>query len=180
MSEMPVTLLESPAEARRDRIPLTEFAELLRGNPTRGEAKVREGLESLGFEFQIPLYGYVVDFLHDRHAVIVEIDGCSHAGRGAEDAERMRVLAARGYIFLRFTEELAVAEPAKVARICGAHIRLYDELEEIAAPTMTTRYLYRYAREEVKLSKYQMDRSLVALGIDPKTLLAADSQPIRK
>jgi very-short-patch-repair endonuclease len=51
---------------------------------------------------QVPLGAFVVDFLCEAARHVIEIDGDSHAGNEARDAERTQWLEAHGYRVLRF------------------------------------------------------------------------------
>jgi very-short-patch-repair endonuclease len=51
---------------------------------------------------QVPLGAFVVDFLCEAARLVIEIDGDSHAGNEARDAERTQWLEAHGYRVLRF------------------------------------------------------------------------------
>ena len=48
---------------------------------------------------------YVVDFYCARAGLVVEVDGVTHVGRDAKDAERTRHLAGRGLRVLRVTDD---------------------------------------------------------------------------
>ena len=54
------------------------------------------------FKRQLPMAGYVVDFVALDRKLIVEIDGGQHAVRSVKDNERTRVLELAGYHVIRF------------------------------------------------------------------------------
>lgn len=58
-------------------------------------------LEGLKFKRQVPLDGYVLDFVCFEARLIVEVDGGQHSG-SAQDAERDRHFAGQGFRTLRF------------------------------------------------------------------------------
>ncbi|MDQ8729460.1 endonuclease domain-containing protein [Bradyrhizobium sp. LHD-71] len=59
-------------------------------------------LDGWKFKRQVPVAGYVVDFLCADARLIIEVDGGQHAVRVAADAKRTEVLEAAGYLVLRF------------------------------------------------------------------------------
>ena len=83
------------------------FARRLRGSMTDAESllwyRLRAGrLQGWKFRRQVPLGIYVVDFVCQSAALVVEIDGGQHAERIEQDAARTRWLRGRGYRVLRF------------------------------------------------------------------------------
>lgn len=62
------------------------------------------GRRFLGAKFrrQVPVEGFVVDFLCEAAKLVIEIDGGQHAEREAYDRERTAVLEQAGYFVLRF------------------------------------------------------------------------------
>lgn len=83
------------------------FADYLRANQTAGERMMARVLYHLDIkaEPQVQLRGWVVDFLDQENRVVFEVDGESHASRGAEDAERDAILEQAGYRVIRATNE---------------------------------------------------------------------------
>jgi very-short-patch-repair endonuclease len=66
---------------------------------------VRAGrLEGLHFRRQVPIAGYIADFVCHELKLIVEIDGGQHSADGAmqDDAIRTSRLAREGYQLVRF------------------------------------------------------------------------------
>src|SRR5262245_4118658 len=77
----------------------------LRATMTDAERKLWWALRSRGigpkFRRQVPLGGFIVDFVSFELKIIIEIDGSQHAGN-LRDAMRDRYFAERGYRVLRF------------------------------------------------------------------------------
>ena len=59
-------------------------------------------LRGLKFKRQVPIDRFVVDFCCSDAKLIIELDGGQHATRTSEDANRTEILAAMGYLVLRF------------------------------------------------------------------------------
>lgn len=100
------------AHARRMRKAMTE-AELRFWNAVRAHR-----LENLHFRRQYPLHGFIVDFACPEKRIIVEIDGCQHAGdhHAARDIRRDRVLEEAGWTVLRFWNHDVLARCGEVCR----------------------------------------------------------------
>jgi very-short-patch-repair endonuclease len=87
---------------------LMPVARTLRRRSTEPERLLWRHLRArrLDFKFrrQVPLGGYVVDFVCFEKKVIVELDGSGHASASgmAADAARDRALEAAGFCVLRF------------------------------------------------------------------------------
>lgn len=79
------------------------YADYLRENQTTSERMMARVLFYLGcdVEPQQILCGYIVDFLDRGNKVVIEVDGSSHIGKEAEDAERDAVMRAEGYRVIR-------------------------------------------------------------------------------
>ncbi|MFS2176379.1 endonuclease domain-containing protein [Rhizobium pisi] len=97
MSHAPVPPLRR-ANARRMRKAVTD-AELKLWNELRAHR-----LMGLGFRRQMPIAGYIVDFVCPAHRLVVEIDGSQHAlaENVSYDDIRTRRLQADGWTVLRF------------------------------------------------------------------------------
>ena len=83
-----------------------QFAKAMRTAPTDAERKlwslVRAGrINGLKFKRQVPLDGYVLDFVCFEKCLILEADGGQHA-QSARDAKRDAHFAASGFVTLRF------------------------------------------------------------------------------
>ncbi len=66
-----------------------------------------KGRSFLGLDFhrQKPIGRYIVDFYCPKLLLAIEIDGCSHDGRMAEDRARQKEIEKFGIRFLRFSDE---------------------------------------------------------------------------
>ena len=110
--------------------PKITFARHLRQDHTPGEKvlwrKIRERrFHGLKFRRQVPIGPYIVDFLCVEKNLIIEIDGDSHYGQGAQerDAKREAYLQVQGFDILRVgnrqvTQELDTVL-AKLGRMLG-------------------------------------------------------------
>ena len=86
---------------------LRQRARKLRNSATDAERHLWQHLRLKqlgGFKFrrQVPVTGYIVDFLCHEPKVIVELDGGQHLEQAAYDKQRTRVLEAEGYRVLRY------------------------------------------------------------------------------
>ncbi len=77
-------------------------------NPTLAELRLKELLEPLGFEFQVPLEGYTKnggrwDYIADaiKGALVVEVDGGVHKNQKGRDRRRGLRLQGEGLITYR-------------------------------------------------------------------------------
>lgn len=99
---------------------LKDRARALRKNMTRAEVLLwtkLKGKQMCGYDFdrQRPLDQYIVDFYCKELCLAIEIDGWSHALKGARDVARQKRLDSLGVQFLRFTEQEVVAGLQSVA-----------------------------------------------------------------
>ncbi|MBP0615885.1 endonuclease domain-containing protein [Jiella mangrovi] len=93
------------------------FAKAMRRDPTPTERMfwhgVRAGrLDGMKFRRQVPMLGFIADFVCHDAKLIVEIDGWQHGGTVAgrsRDGRRNKAFAQAGFMTLRFANE-AVAE----------------------------------------------------------------------
>ncbi len=69
-----------------------------------------------GFRFrrQVPMAGYIADFVCPEMKLIVELDGGQHLQQIECDARRTKVLAARGYKLLRYWNDDALLRTGNV------------------------------------------------------------------
>ncbi len=86
---------------------LRRKARELRNTGTNAERRLWQHLrlKQLGgckFRRQVPVAGYIADFVCLDMKLIVELDGGQHAERAAYDARRTHVLEAEGYRVLRY------------------------------------------------------------------------------
>ena len=97
----------------------------MRGAPTSNEARLWKHLRNrqladLKFRRQVPIDGYIADFLCVEARLIVEADGPTHDD-SAYDRERDARLQIAGYRVLRFTNQQISGQLASVlATICVA------------------------------------------------------------
>jgi very-short-patch-repair endonuclease len=97
--------------AMRQRQPsrLRGFARDMRKDPTETESELWQHLRGrrlggLKFRRQVPLNGYILDFVCFEAALIIELDGSQHLGSEA-DARRDLLLRERGLMTLRFEND---------------------------------------------------------------------------
>ncbi len=82
------------------------FAKQMRSDATKAEnmlwqALRRGQLEGAKFKRQVPIDGYIVDFVCFEHRLIIEVDGSQHAESSA-DRKRDTHFAKAGFQILRF------------------------------------------------------------------------------
>ena len=95
-----------------------QFAKGMRTNATDAERKLwgmlRAGrLDGLKFKRQVPVDGYILDFVCFEVRLIVEADGGQH-GDSLHDAERDRHFAEQGFRTLRLWNNEILTNPAGV------------------------------------------------------------------
>jgi crossover junction endodeoxyribonuclease RuvC len=92
----------------------------MRVAPTDSEAALWRALRSsqlgIAFRRQVPVLGFIVDFLAPSARLIVEIDGGYHAQRRSADESRDRKLVRAGYRVLRVEAESVRRELQRVLR----------------------------------------------------------------
>ena len=86
---------------------LRQRARQLRNGATDAECQLwrfLRGRQLDGFRFrrQVPIAGYIVDFICPELKLVVELDGGQHVDSFAYDSERTQVLVTRGYRVLRY------------------------------------------------------------------------------
>lgn len=86
---------------------LRQKARELRNTATDAERRLWQHLrlKQLGgckFRRQVPVAGYIADFLCLERKLIVELDGGQHAEQTAYDAQRTNVLESEGYRVVRY------------------------------------------------------------------------------
>ncbi|NDV87711.1 DUF559 domain-containing protein [Aurantimonas aggregata] len=99
------------------------FARAMRADPTEAERRfwhlVRAGrLGGLKFRRQLPMLGFIADFVCAEARLVVELDGWQHGGTpegAAKDARRDVAFAEAGYLILRFDNEAVLADIDAVA-----------------------------------------------------------------
>lgn len=92
----------------RQRVPPTHrrFAREMRADSTKAEnllwqALRNKQLEGLKFKRQVPMDGYIADFVCFEAKLIVEVDGSQHS-LSQRDAQRDTHFASQGFRTLRF------------------------------------------------------------------------------
>ena len=103
------------------------FAKALRVNATDAERRLwsilRAGrLDGLKFKRQVPLDGYILDFVCYDAKLIVEADGGQHS-ESARDVVRDAHFVAAGYRTLRLWNNDILANPDGVARMIIEAVR---------------------------------------------------------
>jgi very-short-patch-repair endonuclease len=88
---------------------LREFARSMRKDPTRTESELWQrlrgrNLAGLKFRRQVPLGGFILDFVCFEALLIVELDGSQHLG-SESDVRRDAAMLARGMMTLRFEND---------------------------------------------------------------------------
>ena len=75
----------------------------------------------LGFRRQVPIGRYVVDFVHFRARLIIELDGGWHdlPERQLHDETRDAWLTSQGYRVVRFRNQQALDDPSGVVEAIG-------------------------------------------------------------
>jgi len=72
-------------------------------------------IEGFRFRRQVPIHGYIVDFLCPQAKLVVEVDGGQHAVQSGYDAQRTAVLEGYGYRVLRYWNHDVLQHPEAVA-----------------------------------------------------------------
>lgn len=97
------------------RAVLNERAHAMRHAPTPSEAALFRLLSGrklgAGFKRQVPLGGYIADFVAASAKLVVEVDGRVHERRRGADARKDRALRRLGYRVLRLDSALVVEHP---------------------------------------------------------------------
>jgi very-short-patch-repair endonuclease len=101
---------------------LASHAHRLRQAPTDSEARLWRALRSsqlgVAFRRQVPLLGFIVDFLAPAIRLVVEVDGGYHVRRKSADARRDRKFARAGYRVLRLQAEIVTLDlPAALVAV---------------------------------------------------------------
>jgi very-short-patch-repair endonuclease len=83
------------------------IARKLRSNQTDAELKLWLQLRSrrlgrLKFRRQVPIVGFIADFLCEEAKLIIEVDGGQHAETSTSDMERTRIMQDAGFEVVRF------------------------------------------------------------------------------
>nr|WP_255617029.1 DUF559 domain-containing protein [Aurantimonas sp. VKM B-3413] len=112
--------MKNRRNARGMRKAMTE-AELKFWNAVRAHR-----LMGLGFRRQMPIAGYIVDFVCPVQRLIVEIDGSQHGEDGAvtRDAVRTRVLEDAGWTVVRFWNDDVLGD---IDGVCSHILAVVEE-----------------------------------------------------
>ena len=105
---------------------LASRASAMKGAPTPSEAVLWAALvnRKLGVSFrrQVPVAGYICDFVCASHRLVVEVDGAQHARRVRADARRDACLARLGYRVLRLEARLVLGKPEAALALVRAAV----------------------------------------------------------
>lgn len=116
--ELQRLLVRKIKKARRDKKARDGWKQMLaqamRDFPTPAERLVRATLVQMGFRHQSVVCGFIPDFVHFGHRVIVEIDGGIHKQQHERDEARDEILRSKLWKVLRFTNAEVEKQPAKV------------------------------------------------------------------
>ena len=137
-----------------------EFAAKMRKSPTPAEGVLWHALRArqvrgVKFGRQRVVFGWIVDFWCPALLMVVEVDGTSHEGRAGEDARRDGVLAAKGIITLRVTNQQVhttlpdvigkIKQAIDVRRAALSHLRPVATLDTDSSTVSLTHKLARRA-----------------------------------
>jgi very-short-patch-repair endonuclease len=104
-----------------------ERARTLRRDMTKAEQRLWQMLRSRqteGYRFrrQVPIGGFIADFVCHAARLIVEIDGGQHDPSSEAEASRTRFLEAEGYRVLRFWNNEVLDNPEGVRAAIAQHL----------------------------------------------------------
>jgi very-short-patch-repair endonuclease len=122
------TLVTGQKPAAKD-----ERARQMRREPTTAEAKLwyhlrARRLDGLHFRRQQVMDGFIADFYCHALGLVVEVDGGVHQTQTQYDAERDRILQARGLRLLRFSNAEVLSDcPHVLARIRAVRSLILEE-----------------------------------------------------
>ena len=109
-----VSLRSRPVSSARNTLPAQRAAEM-RADPSPPEALlwaalVNRKLDGVAFRRQVPLAGYICDFVAASQRLIVEVDGRHHERRATADARRDGKLQRLGYRVLRIPAQVVLLD----------------------------------------------------------------------
>ena len=101
---------------------LQHRAQLMRACPSPPEQAlwlaIRSAKLGVPFRRQVPVAGYIVDFVAAQAMLVVEVDGRYHEQRRAADTRRDRKLVRLGYRVLRLEAEVVLQQlPVALERV---------------------------------------------------------------
>jgi very-short-patch-repair endonuclease len=140
-----------------ERLPIQEFAQKLRDNPTPAEALILPHLLERDFHFQTIIGPFVVDFY--GHGIIVEIDGAYHNQKTVQQYDRDREDALSGYPILRFANSAVTAELDKCLKAIDAFLAFREIIQSMSSPCVTPRSVHIAERKLARLSADQLYRA---------------------
>jgi very-short-patch-repair endonuclease len=119
--------------------PRTGLARKLRRQETDAERKLWSrirGKQFLGLKFrrQVPVCGYVADFLCHEARLIIELDGGQHAERSEADGQRTTELGEAGFVVLRYWNNDVLANVEGVLTAMAEQLRAVERMNEGYAP----------------------------------------------
>lgn len=79
-------------------------------------------IEGFRFRRQVPIHGYIADFLCPQARLVVEVDGGQHALQSGYDAQRTAMLEGYGYRVLRYWNHDVLQNPEAVAADLHRHL----------------------------------------------------------
>lgn len=95
-------------------------------------------IEGFRFRRQVPICGYVVDFLCPQARLIVEIDGGQHALQSGYDARRTAALERHGYRVLRYWNHEVLQHVEAVVADVHLHLtRAFAPPQSFPSPAAT-------------------------------------------
>ena len=106
----------------------TRIAKQLRNNPTDAERLLwarlsRRQLDGYRFNRQMPVAGFVCDFMCREAQLIVELDGGQHDARADRDAFRTKLIEGEGYRLIRFWNNEVMSNIYGVLETIAAALR---------------------------------------------------------
>ena len=137
---------------------LRQKARNLRNAGTDAERRLWQHLrlKQLGgckFRRQVPIAGYIVDFVCLEMKLIVELDGGQHAGRMAYDARRTRVLETEGYRVMRYWNDDALVQTTGVLEDILRALELMKDKSKIKGTPPQSSPALRARKEAISNSK---------------------------
>ena len=123
---------------------LRPVARKLRTNQTSGEQTLwralrRKQLEAFRFRRQVPLHGYIVDFVCLEARLVIEVDGATHSTDDELQRDRLReaALFESGYSILRFTSDDIDRNLDGVVETIGMKLRDLRPRDDLSGHTLT-------------------------------------------
>ncbi|WP_082472629.1 endonuclease domain-containing protein [Sphingomonas sp. Leaf357] len=91
----------------------------MRSEPTGPEARLwyhlrAKRLNGVKFSRQVVIGAFIADFAARSHRLVIELDGDTHAGNEARDAQRTAWLERQGYRVIRFANSDVMINEASV------------------------------------------------------------------